>query len=89
MTISMNNCQVTIYETQNRIEKAKSDLLTKLYYAREKDTMGGREVWLELLDMYYMQKYDEMKETIEAFEGSGQATRNACIRCLDTIIMEG
>lgn len=89
MNITMNNCTVSIYEAEDKVEKAKSELLNRLYYAREKDTMGGREGWLELLDMYFMYRYEDMVERIKSFAGKGQATRNACLRCLNTIIEEG
>ena len=89
MNITMNNCTVSIYEAEDKVEKAKSELLNRLYYAREKDTMGGRDGWLELLDMYFMYRYEDMVEKIKSFTGKGQATRNACLRCLKTIIEEG
>ena len=89
MNIVMHNCTVSIYEAEDKVEKAKSELLNRLYYAREKDIMGGREGWLELLDMYFMYRYEDMVERIKSFTGKGQATRNACLRCLNTIIEEG
>lgn len=89
MNIVMHNCTVSIYEAEDKVEKAKSELLNRLYYAREKDTMGGRDGWLELLDMYFMYRYEDMVEKIQSFTGKGQATRNACLKCLNTIIEEG
>lgn len=89
MQIYIKDSNVTIYEREDRVEKAKSDLLTKLYHAREKDTMGGRETWLELLDMYFKYDYEGMREVISGFSGKGGATRAACLRCLDIIIEEG
>lgn len=89
MQIFIKDSNITIYEREDRVEKAKSDLLTKLYHAREKDTMGGRETWLELLDMYFRLDFESMKEMISAFSGKGGATRAACLRCLDIIIEEG
>ena len=89
MNIKIKNSTVTIYEREDRVEKAKSDLLTKLYHSREKETMGGREMWLELLDMYFRLDFEGMREVIAAFTGKGGATRAACLRCLDVIIAEG
>ena len=89
MNITMNNCTVSIYEAEDKVEKAKSELLNRLYYDREKDTMGGRDGWLELLDMYFMRQYEEMVEKIQSYTGRGQATRNACLKYLNTIIKEG
>lgn len=89
MNIKIENCTVSIYEVENEVEKAKSDLLNKIFYAREKDTMGGREGWLKLLDMYFMKDYEGMVKKIEGYSGRGQATRNACLKYLKTIIKEG
>ena len=89
MNITMKNCTVSIYEAENKVEKAKSELLNRLYYAREKDTMGGYQGWLELLDMYFMREYEAMVERIQSYAGYGQATRNACLKYLRTIIEEG
>lgn len=89
MNIVMNNCTVSIYEAEDKVEKAKSELLNRLYYAREKDTMGGYQGWLELLDMYFMREYEAMVERIQSYSGYGQATRNTCLKYLRTIIEEG
>ena len=47
--------------------------------------MGGREVWLDLLDMYYTGSWDEMIETISLFTGPGGRTRQTCLRDLKII----
>lgn len=83
--IAINNNYGTIIEVSDRAEAAKSDLLSRMYYARELPTMGGREVWLNLLDMYYMSEWDKMIETIGSFSGAGGRTRSACIRDLEII----
>ena len=75
----------TIIEVADRVEFAKNDLLSRMYYARELPTMGGREVWLELLDMYYSRDWDGMIELIGGFKGAGGRTRSACIKDLNMI----
>ena len=67
------------------ITAAKNDLLDRMYHARELPTMGGREVWLDLLDMYYTGSWDEMIETISLFTGPGGRTRQTCLRDLKII----
>lgn len=83
--IAINNNYGTIIEISDRAETAKNDLLSRMYYARELPTMGGREVWLELLDMYYTRDWDGMIETIRRFKGAGGRTRAACIRDIEII----
>lgn len=83
--IAINNNYGNIIEVSDRAESAKSDLLSRMYYARELPTMGGREVWLDLLDMYFMGEWDRMIETISSFNGAGGRTRAACIRDLNII----
>lgn len=89
MYISIKDSNITIYEKEDKVEKAKSDLLSRMYYARDKETMGGYDGWLKLLDLYFKQEYEAMLETIRAFSGKGGATRAACCRYLETIIKEG
>ena len=86
--ITINNANGTVIINYNvdTTEKAKDELLEKLYYARNKDTMGGYKAWIKLLDMYYMQDYQGMIQFIKSCRGRGGKTRNECIKKLETII---
>ena len=84
--ITINNHGTVNIYAEDLVNKAKDLLLTKLYYARHKETMGGYEAWHELLDMYYCADFEGMKEFIESCKGHGGKTRNECIRCLNIII---
>ena len=83
--ISITNSTVVVYEYDNQAESARDELLRKLFYARNKATMGGISNWEKLLDNYYSGEYEEMIENISSFSGPGGATRNACIRLIKTI----
>lgn len=85
---TINNSTVYININEGSVSDAKDELLTKLYYARNKSTMGGYSAWHELLNMYYMGNYQEMKEFIKSCRGKGGKTRNECIRLIN-IIMGG
>lgn len=85
---TINNSTVYIKIGEESINDAKDKLLTKLYYARYKETMGGYESWHKLLDMYYVGNYQRMKEFIMSCKGKGGKTRNECIHYLN-IIMGG
>ena len=74
--------------TQDDVNKKKDELLSKMYYARYKQTLGGYEGWLELLRMYYCGEYAEMCEFIKSCRGKGGKTRSACLECL-AVIMKG
>lgn len=83
--ISITRNYGTIIEDPHaRVEAAKNDLLDRMYHARELPTMGGREVWLDLLDMYYTGSWDEMIETISLFTGPG-ATSSTSISSLQIV----
>lgn len=87
----MSNITINNYGTVNiynydSVEDARDNLLTKMYHARNKNTMGGYEAWLQLLDWYYMGSYNKMIEFIESCHGSGGKTRNECLSYLYTII---
>ena len=88
-SFTINNSSVSINVYDDAIGNAKDQLLTKLYYARNKDTMGQRAGWEKLLHMYYMKNYYGMKEYISSFHGRGGRTRNECLHLLDTIIKGG
>lgn len=83
--ISITDSTVTIYEHDNRAERARDELLRKLFYARHKATMGGISNWEKLLGHYYSGEYEEMIENISSFSGPGGATRNACVRLIKII----
>jgi len=84
--ITINNSTVYININEDTVSNAKSQLLEKLYYARNKDTMGGYEAWLQLLDWYYMGAYNKMIEHIKSCKGKGGATRAECLRYINTIM---
>lgn len=83
--ISITNSTVTIREYDNHAESARDELLRRLFYARNKATIGGVSNWEKLLNHYYSGEYEEMIENISSFSGPGGATRNACIRLIKTI----
>ena len=86
-----NNGVVNIYNVNSTtVAEAKDALLTKLYWARNKQTMGGYEAWLELLDMYYGFEWQAMYDHIKSYKGKGKGgkTRNECLKLLE-IIMKG
>lgn len=87
--IEINNSTVSINISEDTVSKAKDSLLKRLYYARNKDTMGNYQKWLELLDMYYRGDYESMYNFIESCKGEGGATRKACLKYLENIINGG
>ena len=82
---TINNSTVHIYINDDTIGNAKDKLLTKLYYARHKGTMGGYNAWLKLLNMYYMNNYQGMIDFIKSCRGKGGKTRNECIYLINII----
>jgi hypothetical protein len=85
-----NHGTVNIYESADPciVEKAKDTLLSKLYFARYKQTLGGYEGWLKLLEMYHWGEYKQMHKFIKSCNGKGGKTRKDCLDCLE-IIMKG
>lgn len=86
-----NHGTVNIYNANSTtVAEAKDELLTKLYHARNKQTMGGYDAWLELLDMYYAFDWKGMHNHISSYKGKGKGgkTRNECLRLIE-IIMKG
>lgn len=92
MNITINNNgtgTINIYNVNDTtVANAKDTLLTKMYWARNKNTMGGYQAWLDLLDMYYAADWQGMYDHIKACTGKGGATRNACLNALTTIMNE-
>lgn len=85
-----NHGTVNIYEGVNTaVSKAKDELLHKMYFSRYKQTLGGYEGWLKLLDLYYCEQYREMYKHIKSCNGKGGKTRYDCLKCLDIIISGG
>ena len=85
MNITINNHGTVNIYNSNPTESARDTLLTKLYYARNKPTMGGYEAWQKLLEMYYCAEWDEMINFISSCKGAGGRTRNECIKAIKTI----
>lgn len=83
--ININNSTVYININDSSVSDAKDKLLTKLYYARHKSTMGGYAAWHELLHMYYMGDYQGMIGFIKSCRGKGGKTRNECLQLIDII----
>jgi hypothetical protein len=90
----INHGTVNIYEAKSNntisVEQAKDELLTKMYYARNKNTMGGYQAWLDLLDMYYSADWQGMCDHIGSYKGKGKGgkTRHDCLKLLE-VIMKG
>lgn len=84
--IVISNSTVIINDIVDSVKDARDALLTKLYWARNKTTMGGYQAWERLLEMYYRGDYVSMKVFIKSCKGRGGKTRNECIHCLDIII---
>ena len=83
-----NHGTVNIYEGVDpcAVEKAKDTLLSKMYFARYKQTLGRYEGWLKLLEMYYCGDYKQMRKYIKSLNGKGGKTRNECLECLKIIL---
>jgi len=77
---------ITVEITPELVDHAHDDLLRRMFYARNKDTLGGYEAWVELCRMYGGLEYAAMLEYLQSLHGYGQATRNTLIRALETII---
>jgi hypothetical protein len=73
-------------ENEIRVSKAKDDLLTKMYHARYKRTLGGYEMWCQLVRWYASFDYQEMYDYIKSLGGTGGKTRSECLKCLEIII---
>jgi hypothetical protein len=87
--ITINNHGTVNIYAEDLASKAKDELLNKLYYARHKQTMGGYDAWLKLLDMYFAGRFEDMKSFIKSCRGKGGKTRSECICCLNIIISGG
>jgi hypothetical protein len=89
--ITINNYgTVNIYNVNDTtIAEAKDELLTKMYWARNKNTMGGYDAWLDLLDMYYSADWQGMYNYIKSCNGKGGKTRRECLNKLEIIMKEG
>lgn len=83
MNITINNYG-TIHITDEVVKNAKNKLLNRMYYARYKDTLGGYQTWLELLDYYFMGNYAKMYSIIASCPKS--STRTLCLNYLKDIM---
>ena len=83
--ITITNSTVNFYE-KDIVAEAKDELLRRLFYSRNKDTLGGYSNWINRLDHYYRGEYEEMIENISSFKGAGGVTRKTCLRLISTII---
>lgn len=82
--ITITNSTVNFYD-RDQIAEARDELLRRLFYARHKDTIGGYDNWLALLDHYYCEEFEDMIENIKSIKGMGGATRNVCLRLINII----
>lgn len=82
--ITISNSTVNFYD-RDIVAEARDELLRRLFYARHKDTIGGYDNWLKLLDHYYCGEFEEMIENIKSIKGMGGATRKICLRLINTI----
>ena len=71
-------------EKESEISKAKDQLLNILFYNRNSDSWGGREGWVEMLDLYFKGAYEMIYEQIESFKES--KSKDAALSCLHLII---
>ena len=78
--------QIIITPTPEEVEQARDELRRRLFYAKAKDTIGGRDGWVKLCKMCDGFEYAEALEYLSAIHGRGQATRNVCIDNLKTIL---
>lgn len=83
-----NHGNITIVDSNLSFSEsdAKDELLSKLFYARHQQTMGGYKVWQDLIELYFQGRYSEMIEEIQKYNGRGSKTRNRCIELLHIII---
>ena len=82
--ITITNSTVNFYD-RDQIAEARDELLRRQFYARHKDTIGGYDNWLTLLDHYYCEEFEDMIENIMSIKAMGGATRNACLRLINVI----
>ena len=77
---------ITIEITPEEVSHAHDDLMRRMFYARNKDTLGGYSAWVELCRMYGGLEYEAMLQYLRSLHGYGQPTRNTLIKSLETII---
>lgn len=82
-----NHGTINIYDEHNHtVAEARNELLHKMYYARYKQTLGGYEGWLKLLDLYYSGDYKGMLKHLKSCKGKGGATRSQCMQKIKLIM---
>ena len=80
------NGNVHISESADKVSKAKDRLLDILFHKRNCADWGGREGWIEMLDLYFIGAYELIYENISEFKDS--ATKAKALECLQTIIAD-
>ena len=66
--------------TADKVSKAKDELLVILFYKRNSENWGGREAWIEMLDMYFIGDYESISERISTFkDGRSKAKALSCL----------
>ena len=88
MSITINNSTVYINTEEVSAEKARNELLSLMYYARNNETLGGYTKWKEMLDWYYSGNWVEMCSHILSCGGKGGNTRKKCLKCIAIIMQE-
>ena len=67
--ITINNSTVNFYD-RDLVAEARDELLRRLFYARHKDTIGGYDNWLTLLDHYYCEESRQVMRVIDRIRNS-------------------
>lgn len=80
------NGNVHINDKADEVSKAKDKLLDTLFYKRNCADWGGREGWVEMLDMYFMGSYEALYEHINSFKDS--KSKEKALSCLHPIIAD-
>lgn len=80
------NGNVIINGSEDKVSKAKDKFLNILFYKRNCADWGGREGWVEMLDMYFFGNYETLCDHISNFK-DGKSKEKA-ISCLRTIIAD-
>lgn len=73
-------------DAESAVSKAKDKLLNILFHKRNNSDWGGREGWVEMLDMYFFGNYKALCDHINTFK-DGKSKEKA-ISCLQTIIAD-
>ena len=88
MNIKITNSTVYVNGEEPKSEQARNELLSLMYHARNKETMGGYDKWKEMLDWYYSGDWVSMCAHILSCTGKGGATRKRCLKDIAIIMQE-